>query len=170
MCIRDRLTPIWILLGLALFELGRFTRKGFLRWQGYILIALAFGRYGMNLFDLFGTAINVGPTPRFSFTNSLLLELLFLASAGYVLLERTTNRERCTRREYVVGLIADALGTLSIALWFAYRLSLIHILLDSLAADLVLMLLVAAGMVGHSLRYRSQTVTGLAFMLGFRCV
>jgi len=115
------LTPIWILLGLALFELGRFTRKGFLRWQGYILIALAFGRYGMNLFDLFGTAINVGPTPRFSFTNSLLLELLFLASAGYMLLERTTNRDRCSRREYVVGLIADALGTLSIALWFAYR-------------------------------------------------
>ena len=29
------------------------------------------------------------------------------------------------------------------------------------------MLLVAAGMVAHSLRYRSQTVTGLAFMLGF---
>ena len=39
--------------------------------------------------------------------------------------------------------------------------------LDSLVADLVLMLLVAAGMVAHSLRYRSQAVTGLAFLLGF---
>jgi uncharacterized membrane protein len=40
-------------------------------------------------------------------------------------------------------------------------------LIPSLALDLVLMLLVAAGMVAHSLRYRSQTVTGLAFLLGF---
>ena len=39
--------------------------------------------------------------------------------------------------------------------------------LSSLIADLVLMLVVAAGMVAHSLRYRSQTVTGLAFLLGF---
>jgi hypothetical protein len=115
------LTPAWVLIGLALLELGRFTRKGFLRWQGYLLIALAFVRYGMNLFDLFGTALSGAAIPRFSFTNSLLLELLFLASAGYVLLERTTNRERCSRLEYIVGLIADALGTLSIALWFAYR-------------------------------------------------
>ena len=40
-------------------------------------------------------------------------------------------------------------------------------ILSSLATDLVLMLAVAAGMVGHSLRYRSQTVTGLAFLLGY---
>jgi len=38
---------------------------------------------------------------------------------------------------------------------------------NSLVLDLVLMLLVAAGMVAHSLRYNSQTVTGLAFGLGF---
>jgi hypothetical protein len=40
----------------------------------------------------------------------------------------------------------------------------------SLVADLLLMLLVAAGMVLHSLRYRSQTVTGLAFLLGYATV
>jgi hypothetical protein len=39
--------------------------------------------------------------------------------------------------------------------------------IDSLVLDLVLMLLVAAGMVLHSLRYNSQTVTGLAFLLAF---
>jgi uncharacterized membrane protein len=39
--------------------------------------------------------------------------------------------------------------------------------IDSLSADLVWMLVVAAGMVAHSLRYRSQTVTALAFLLGF---
>ena len=57
------------------------------------------------------------------------------------------------------------------ALAFFTTFALHHIpaahVLDSLATDLVLMLLVAAGMVAHSLRYRSQTVTGLAFMLGF---
>ncbi|MGD0891140.1 MAG: DUF2339 domain-containing protein [Terracidiphilus sp.] len=115
------LTPVWVLIGMALFELGRFTRKGFLRWQGYLLIALAFGRYALSLFDVFGTTPIAPPTPHFSPTNSLLLEVIVLAGAGYVLLERTTNRDRCTRREYIVGLAADALGTLSIALWFAYR-------------------------------------------------
>ncbi|MGA2809541.1 MAG: DUF2339 domain-containing protein [Terracidiphilus sp.] len=57
------------------------------------------------------------------------------------------------------------------ALAFFTTFALHHIpaahVLDSLAADLVLMLAVAAGMVAHSLRYRSQTVTGLAFLLGF---
>jgi Predicted membrane protein (DUF2339) len=42
--------------------------------------------------------------------------------------------------------------------------------ISSLTLDLLLMLLVAAGMVLHSLRYRSQTVTGLAFLLGFATV
>jgi uncharacterized membrane protein len=42
--------------------------------------------------------------------------------------------------------------------------------IDSLALDLVLMLLVAAAMVLHSLRYNAQTVTGLAFLLGYATV
>ncbi len=57
------------------------------------------------------------------------------------------------------------------ALGFFTTFAMYHLeatrLLHSLAADLVLMLIVAAGMVAHSLRYRSQTVTGLAFLLGF---
>jgi hypothetical protein len=42
--------------------------------------------------------------------------------------------------------------------------------LSSQVLDLVLMLAVAACMVTHTLRYRSQVVTGLAFMLGFLTV
>jgi hypothetical protein len=57
------------------------------------------------------------------------------------------------------------------ALMFFTTFAMHHIaaarVLQSLVDDLVLMLLVAVGMVAHSLRYRSQTVTGLAFMLGF---
>jgi hypothetical protein len=41
---------------------------------------------------------------------------------------------------------------------------------SSQAADLVLMLAVAAAMVAHTLRYRSQVVTGLAFLLAFLTV
>lgn len=57
------------------------------------------------------------------------------------------------------------------ALMFFTTFAMHHIpaarVLQSLVVDLVLMLLVAAGMVAHSLRYNSQTVTGLAFLLGF---
>jgi uncharacterized membrane protein len=42
--------------------------------------------------------------------------------------------------------------------------------LSSQAVDLVLMLAVAAAMVAHTLRYRSQVVTGLAFLLAFLTV
>ena len=51
----------------------------------------------------------------------MLLEVLILAAAGYWLLERTRTCERTSRREQFVGLAADALGTLSIVLWFAFR-------------------------------------------------
>ena len=37
-------------------------------------------------------------------------------------------------------------------------------------ADLILMLVVAFGMVAHTLRYRSQLVTGLAFLLAYSTV
>ena len=42
--------------------------------------------------------------------------------------------------------------------------------LSSQAVDLVLLFGVGAGMVAHSLRYRSQVVTGLAFLLAFSTV
>jgi hypothetical protein len=42
--------------------------------------------------------------------------------------------------------------------------------LDSLALDCILMLLVAGAMAAHTLRYRSQFVTGLAFLLGYTTV
>jgi len=120
------LTPLWALLGVALFEVGRSSRKGFLRWQGFFLVALAFARYlAVNLPDTFGysqhmhrPALIVGGV---SLSNSLLLEVLILAAAGYWLLERTRNDERCTQREHIASLAANALGNLSIALWFAYR-------------------------------------------------
>lgn len=50
-----------------------------------------------------------------------------------------------------------------------YHVPAAHVL-DSQALDLVLMLAVAAAMVAHTLRYQSQIVTGLAFLLAFLTV
>ena len=81
--------------------------------------------------------------------------------AGGVWLER-----KPTYRIFARGAIG---GGWALAFFTTYAMH--HIaaarVLHSLVADLVLMLLVAAGMVAHSLRYRSQTITGLAFLLGF---
>jgi hypothetical protein len=105
----------WIALvlaayGFALFEIGRFARKGFLRWQGYVLTAAAFADFLID--DL------VGPRSR---AGSALVAACALATVGYLLLERTMNRERSTRAEHIVAMLADSLGTVTIALWFAER-------------------------------------------------
>jgi hypothetical protein len=125
------LGPVWAALGLALFEIGRFARKGYLRWQAFFLVAIAFVRYFVLDLPMFfgGPAApitllangSLDSNHHFSLVNSLLLEVLVLAAIGYWLLERTRNRQRCIRQEYIAGLAADALGTLSVALWFAYR-------------------------------------------------
>ena len=60
------------------------------------------------------------------------------------------------------------------ALLFWMTFAMYHVdatrVLPSQVLDLVLMLLVAAAMVWHTLRYRSQVVTGLAFILAFSTV
>lgn len=60
-------------------------------------------------------------------------------------------------------------GGWALAFFVAYAMRHVQAarVLDSNAWDLVLLLLVGAGMVAHTLKYRSQTVTGLAFLLAF---
>jgi hypothetical protein len=53
---------------------------------------------------------------------------------------------------------------------YAIRHSPSFLILRSDAADLVVLLPVAGAMVWHTLKYNSQTVTGLAFLLGFTAV
>jgi hypothetical protein len=50
-----------------------------------------------------------------------------------------------------------------------YHVEAMHVL-HSLVLDSTLMLVVAGGMAAHTLRYRSQFVTGLAFLLGYTTV
>lgn len=60
------------------------------------------------------------------------------------------------------------------ALLFFTTYAMYHVtaarVLDSQVVDLMLMLVVAAAMVAHTLRYRSQVVTGMAFLLAFLTV
>lgn len=119
------LGPLWAILGLVLFELGRFTRKGFLRWQGLFLVALAFGRY--LLCDLpdssgnFAQLLGTHPAGHFSFSNSLLFEVFVLAAAGYWLAERARLGDPRSQTEQIAGFVSGCLSTFSIAVWFAFR-------------------------------------------------
>lgn len=53
--------------------------------------------------------------------------------------------------------------------WAIYHVPAVHIL-SSEGVDLALLLIVAAGMVAHTLRYDSQVVTGLTFLLAFTTI
>jgi uncharacterized membrane protein len=83
---------------------------------------------------------------------------------GGVFLER--------RAGYVLLARAGIGGGWALAFFTAYATHHVEAarVLSSQAADLVLMGMVAAGMVAHSLRYRSQVVTGLAFLLAYSTV
>jgi hypothetical protein len=60
-------------------------------------------------------------------------------------------------------------GGWSLLFWTTYALNHVDAMrvLDSLSTDLILMLIVALAMVLHTLRYRSQVVTGVAFLLAY---
>lgn len=114
------LAVIWVALGVALFEVGRPTLKAALRWQGFVLAGLGFAQCIFFDIDSGGPAAAVS-NPAFSFANSALLEVLVLAGAGWLFLERTMNRERIGKGEHIAGTITNGLGTLAIVLWFAFR-------------------------------------------------
>jgi len=63
-------------------------------------------------------------------------------------------------------------GGWAVLFWTTYAIHNVRAMhvLDSLALDCILMLAVAIGMGVHTLRYKSQLVTGLAFLLGYTTV
>jgi uncharacterized membrane protein len=73
---------------------------------------------------------------------------------------------------YVVLARAGLGGGWALAFFTSYAMYHVQAakVLSSQGADLVLMAVVAASMVAHSLRYRSQLVTGLAFLLAYSTV
>ena len=91
-------------------------------------------------------------------------------AAGAVMLGASVFFER--RRQWQVLARAGIGGGWSL-LYFTtyamYHVPAAHIL-SSESVDLALLLIVAAGMIAHTLRYESQVVTGLAFLLAFTTV
>ena len=76
------------------------------------------------------------------------------------------------REQWKILARAGIAGGWALTFFVAYAMRHVQAahVLDSNAWDLVLLLLVGAGMVAHTLKYRSQTVTGLAFLLAFLTV
>jgi uncharacterized membrane protein len=116
---RPWIAPVLAALCIALFEIGRLARKGFLRWQGYALLAVAFTNYFAGDLPSAVSALTSPTTARnFTLVGSNLLEVLILIAGGYWLMERTRESSRTSTTEQVVGLLADAVGTLCMMVWF----------------------------------------------------
>jgi hypothetical protein len=129
---------------------------------------------GMNLFAKIGIVLLVlglallgrialiamGPGPRVALTYAIAAAML----GGGIGLERR-ERYRLLGRTGIGG---------GWALLFFTTYAMHHVaqmtVMRSNTLDCVLMLVVAVVMVAHTLRYRSQLVTGLAFLLGFSTV
>jgi hypothetical protein len=77
------------------------------------------------------------------------------------------KRERY--RIFARGLIGGGWALLFYTTYAMHHVAAAQVI-ASQTVDLVLMLLVAGAMVAHTLRYRSQVVTGFAFLLGFTTV
>jgi hypothetical protein len=121
---------------------------------GIVLLVLGFALLGRIALLSMGPAARVG----------LIYAMGGVMLAGGVRLERH-------ERYQLVGRCGIGGGW---ALLFFTTYALYHVapmtVLRSLTADCVLMLIVAVAMVAHTLRYRSQLVTGLAFLLAFSTV
>ena len=93
---------------------------------------------------------------------SFLVAFLFLA--GGIFLEKRARYQLLGRVGIGCGWALLFASTYGIHNFPAMRI------LDSLVLDCILMLAVALGMAAHTLRYKSQLVTGLSFLLGYTTI
>jgi hypothetical protein len=103
------------------------------------------------------TFAHIGPAGRVALSYSCAFALLIVG----VVMER---RERY--RTFAYGLIGGGWAALYLTTYAMHAIEAAKILDNPLAAA-VLLLMVAIGMIVHSLRYRSQTVAGLAYFIAF---
>ncbi len=132
----------------ALEEL--FGRNWFVK-IGIVLIVLGVALWGINKLG------QLGPTGKVALSYLVSLALL----GGGTFLEK---RERY--RLFSYPSIGGGWALLFFTTYALNHVTAMH-LVDSLTIDTILMLAVALAMVLHTLRYRSQVVTGMAFLLGY---
>jgi uncharacterized membrane protein len=147
---------------------------------------------GPSLFDRFKSALDVEEMLGTDWLNKLGIVLLVLGVAFFLAYQLKTMGPA---GKVMVGFVIAGV-MLAAGIWVEHRnryrilaragigggwallffttYAMYHVpaaqVLTSQPLDLVLMLAVAAAMVGHTLRYRSQVVTGLAFLLAFLTV
>jgi hypothetical protein len=145
-----------------------------------------------SLIDRLTSGLDLEETVGTNWLNKLGIALLVLGIASFLAFQLKTLGPA---GKVLVGYVCSAV-MLGIGIWFErhdrYRIlaragigggwallffttyAMYHVpaahVLSSQTLDLVLMLMVAAGMVWHTLRYQSQVVTGLAFLLAFLTV
>jgi uncharacterized membrane protein len=91
---------------------------------------------------------------------------LSLGASFALLISGVVFERREKYRTFSYGLIGGGWAALYTTVYAMYAIPAAKVLDNAFAATLLL-LAVAAGMIVHSLKYRSQTVTGLAYFLAF---
>jgi Predicted membrane protein (DUF2339) len=123
-------------------------------------------RAGITLIVLGVASLGIYELGRLGSLGRVLLSFALAAVflVGGVLLER--------RDRYRIFSYAPIGGGWGLLFWTTYALNHVHSMriVSSETTDLILMLAVAAAMVAHTLHYRSQVVTGLAFLLAYGTV
>jgi hypothetical protein len=138
----------------SIFALEETLGTNWLNKLGITILVL-----GLALFGIYELG-QLGPAGKTALSFVISLALL----AGGIWLEKR-DRYRVLGRT-LIG------GGWALLFFTTYAINHVHAMrvLESENIDLVLMLAVALAMVGHTLRYRSQLVTGLAFLLAYSTV
>lgn len=138
----------------SVFALEETLGRNWLNKLGITLLVIGIASYG--IYELG----QVGPLGKDIASYAAAIGLL----AGGIFFER---RERYR----ILGhtLIGGGWALLFFTSYALYNVTAMRVLGSELP-DLVLMLIVAVAMVAHTLRYRSQLVTGLSFLLGYSTV
>ncbi len=135
----------------SVFALEEILGRNWLNKIGIVLIVLGVAYFGIKELG------QLGPFGKVVLSYVVSFALL----GGGIALEK--------RQRYRVFSYAFIGGGWALLFFTTYALNhvpLMHVM-DSLGTDLILMLVVALAMVLHTLRYRSQVVTGMAFLLAY---
>ena len=131
-------------------------------------VETAIGRYWLNRLGIFSLVLGVVFFVLYSFQYLGAVAKLGVGfSVGLSLVGLGVWMEgRKIFPWYARGLMGGGWAILYFTVYAMYHIAAVRVI-DSALLDLFLLTLVTGGAVGHSLKYRSDTVTALAFLFGF---